>query len=153
MRSLANCLAALALGSAATLSPHAFAAETPPPAINPAPGQSPDPGASLKPETTLNARPMAPHTPPPASDRAPGHTTADTLTLPMEPTAAGMSSSSLPEPHAQAVRDAKAQYAQDKVTCREATMTKAEFRDCRKAAKMERDEKFNDSPAQIPVNP
>jgi hypothetical protein len=75
------------------------------------------------------------------------------MTMPMEPTAAGMSSSAKPEPHAQAVRGAKAQYAQDKESCRENTMTKQEFRDCKKAAKMERNERIKDSPAQIPVAP
>ena len=97
----------------------------------------------------------AAETSPPAADVAPGHTAnpGSTMTMPMEPTAAGMSSSAKPEPHAPAVRGAKSQYAQDKETCRENTMTRQEFRDCKKAAKMERNERIKDSPAQIPVAP
>lgn len=97
----------------------------------------------------------AAETSPPTADMAPGQTASPggTLTMPMEPTAAGMSSSSKPEPHAQAVRGAKSQYAQDKESCRENTMTRQEFRDCKKAAKMERNERIKDSPAQIPVAP
>ncbi len=92
----------------------------------------------------------AAETSPPAADTA---NSGGTLTMPMEPTAAGMSSSAKPEPHAQAVRGAKSQYAQDKESCRENTMTRQEFRDCKKAAKMERNERIKDSPAQIPVAP
>lgn len=91
----------------------------------------------------------------PASDVAPSPMASPgaAMPLPMEPTAAGTAANAKPEPHAQAVREAKTQYAQDKETCRENTMTRQEFRDCKKAAKMERNERFKDSPAQIPVAP
>lgn len=76
------------------------------------------------------------------------------MRLPSDPTSAGgMTGSTSAAPHGKVVRDAKAQYAQDKQTCRENTMSPQEYRDCRKAAKMERNERIEDSPAQTPVAP
>lgn len=73
--------------------------------------------------------------------------------LPVEPTAAGRTDINPTPPHGQAVREARQQYAADKLMCREATMSTQEFRDCRKAAKQERNERIQDSPAQPLVAP
>lgn len=149
-RSMSAFLSAMALATA-SFAPMVYAAETPPPAADVAPGMTADPGGTVSPGNTMR-KPMKPkamhnNTPPPANDMAPGHTVH---TDGMEPTAAG---SGKPEPHAKAVKEAKTQFAHDKESCRENTMSKQEFRDCKKAAKMERNERFKDSPAQVPVAP
>jgi len=154
-RTLSAVFTSIALACA--FAPAAYAAETPPPASDTAPGMSPSPGGMISPGTMAPPPPIQSMQPgnPPAADVAPGHVAnpGGAMPIPMEPTAAGMSPGAKPEPHAQAVRGAKTQYAQDKESCRENTMTKQEFRDCKKAAKMERNERIKDSPAQIPVAP
>lgn len=99
------------------------------------------PTGAVTPSGSSTGMPGAPSTPPEVVEQVPV-TVTPAVPLPSEPTSAGPAVPA--EPHGKLVKDARHQYKRDKMECRMSTMTQQEYRDCRKAAKMERNEKIED---------